>query len=188
MKPSKKATVIKSVLNKNTSNYSRLTTEPSERPQYLHHHRTATAVDKLSRDIVTSGTRKSNNHTTTNFKKKDLRDSSNKVSQPLKHKPTTNNNNIITNNENKVNDSFTVVQGRESQSKDCKGSNRYQVEKKVGSGTFGTVHKARDKKTLDIVAIKKVYQDKNYKNRELDILKMLSHPNVLSMKDSFFTY
>jgi len=39
------------------------------------------------------------------------------------------------------------------------------VEKKVGSGTFGTVHKARDKKTLDIVAIKKVYQDKNYKNR-----------------------
>ena len=28
-KPSKKATIIKSVLNKNTSNYSRLTTEPA---------------------------------------------------------------------------------------------------------------------------------------------------------------
>jgi len=25
---------------------------------------------------------------------------------------------------------------------------RYEVEVKVGSGTFGTVHKARDKKTL----------------------------------------
>ena len=62
------------------------------------------------------------------------------------------------------------------------------MEKQVGSGTFGTVHKARDKKTLEVVAIKKVYQDKNYKNRELDILKMLNHPNVLSMKDSFFTY
>jgi serine/threonine protein kinase len=58
----------------------------------------------------------------------------------------------------------------------------------VGSGTFGTVFKARDKKTLEIVAIKKVYQDKNYKNRELDILKTLNHPNVLSMKDSYFTY
>lgn len=70
----------------------------------------------------------------------------------------------------------------------CVGAQRYEVEKKVGSGTFGTVHKARDKKSLEIVAIKKVYQDKNYKNRELDILKMLDHPNVLSMKDSFFTY
>ena len=39
------------------------------------------------------------------------------------------------------------------------------MDQKVGSGTFGTVHKARDKKTLEIVAIKKVYQDKNYKNR-----------------------
>lgn len=58
----------------------------------------------------------------------------------------------------------------------------------MGSGTFGTVYKATDKKTLEIVAIKKVYQDKNYKNRELDILKSLNHPNVLSMKDSYFTY
>lgn len=67
------------------------------------------------------------------------------------------------------------------------GANRYEMEQKVGSGTFGTVHKARDKKSLETVAIKKVYQDKNYKNRELDILKMLNHPNVLMMKDSFFT-
>lgn len=44
---------------------------------------------------------------------------------------------------------------------------RYEVEVKVGSGTFGTVHKARDKKTLETVAIKKVFQDKKYKNREL---------------------
>lgn len=62
------------------------------------------------------------------------------------------------------------------------------MDKKVGSGTFGTVFKARDKKTLETVAIKKVYQDKNYKNRELEILKILNHPNVLSMKDSYFTY
>lgn len=47
------------------------------------------------------------------------------------------------------------------------GQARYAFEDKVGSGTFGVVHKARDKKTLEVVAIKKVYQDKKYKNREL---------------------
>lgn len=45
------------------------------------------------------------------------------------------------------------------------GINRYAFEDKVGSGTFGVVHKARDKKTLEVVAIKKVFQDKKYKNR-----------------------
>jgi len=47
------------------------------------------------------------------------------------------------------------------------GAARYAFEDKVGSGTFGIVHKARDKKTLELVAIKRVYQDKKYKNREL---------------------
>ena len=48
--------------------------------------------------------------------------------------------------------------------------------------------KARDKKTLDLVAIKKVYQDKKYKNRELEILKTLNHSSVLKIRDSFYTY
>jgi serine/threonine protein kinase len=68
-----------------------------------------------------------------------------------------------------------------------KGPNRYQLDRKIGSGTFGTVHRARDKKTLMVVAIKRVFQDKNYKNRELDILRVLKHPNVLAMRDSFLT-
>lgn len=167
-KPSKKATVIKSVLSKNTNNhtnytnYSRLTTEPAQRPHYLQHHRTATATDKLTSS--TNVNRKTNTQTTINFKKKQPRESSTKVTK---------------------NDISSVSNTETSK---CVGVNRYQVDQKVGSGTFGTVHKARDKKTLETVAIKKVYQDKNYKNRELDILKMLLHPNVLSMKDSFFTY
>ena len=73
-------------------------------------------------------------------------------------------------------------------SRKLEGINRYELDKKVGSGTFGVVIKARDKKTLDIVAIKKVYQDRKYKNRELEILKGLKHPNVLEMKDHYFTY
>jgi serine/threonine protein kinase len=32
-----------------------------------------------------------------------------------------------------------------------------------------------------------VLQDKKYKNRELDILKEVKHPNILEMKDYFFT-
>ena len=47
------------------------------------------------------------------------------------------------------------------------GEERYACEDKVGSGTFGIVHKARDRQTLELVAIKKVFQDKKYKNREL---------------------
>lgn len=37
------------------------------------------------------------------------------------------------------------------------------------------------------MAIKKVLQDPKYKNREYEILKELNHPNVLKMKDAFFT-
>ncbi len=37
------------------------------------------------------------------------------------------------------------------------------------------------------MAIKKVFQDKRYKNRELQIIKELSHPNVIKMKHAFFT-
>ena len=49
--------------------------------------------------------------------------------------------------------------------KEVKGEHRYEIDRKVGSGTFGTVHKVRDKKSLDVVTVKKVYQDKNYKDR-----------------------
>jgi serine/threonine-protein kinase MDS1/RIM11 len=68
------------------------------------------------------------------------------------------------------------------------GAARYAFEDKVGNGTFGIVHKARDKRTLETVAIKRVFQDKKYKNRELEILKSLNHPNVLKIRDSFYTY
>lgn len=37
------------------------------------------------------------------------------------------------------------------------------------------------------VAIKKVLQDKRFKNRELQIMKMLSHPNVVQLKHHFYT-
>ena len=40
---------------------------------------------------------------------------------------------------------------------------------------------------MEAVAIKKVYQDKRYKNRELKIHKDLHHPNIVELKNAFFT-
>ena len=62
----------------------------------------------------------------------------------------------------------------------------YSLEKIVGSGTFGKVFLAKDKKTQQQVAIKKVLQDPKYKNRELDILKLLHHPNLISLHKAFY--
>ena len=39
-------------------------------------------------------------------------------------------------------------------------------EKTIGTGSFGTVYKANILETGEVVAIKKVLQDKRYKNRE----------------------
>lgn len=41
--------------------------------------------------------------------------------------------------------------------------------------------------TGEAVAIKKVLQDKRYKNRELQIIRLLDHSNVVQLKHSFFS-
>jgi len=43
----------------------------------------------------------------------------------------------------------------------------YNAEKIIGNGSFGVVFKATIAETGETVAIKKVFQDKRYKNREL---------------------
>jgi ubiquinone biosynthesis protein Coq4 len=43
----------------------------------------------------------------------------------------------------------------------------------VGQGTFGKVFRAKMKKNNLIVAVKKVFQDPKYKNREFEIVSML---------------
>lgn len=43
----------------------------------------------------------------------------------------------------------------------------YNADRVVGNGSFGVVYQASVAETGDMVAIKKVYQDKRYKNREL---------------------
>ena len=63
----------------------------------------------------------------------------------------------------------------------------YSAERVIGSGSFGIVFLAKVFETGESVAIKKVLQDKRFKNRELQIMKMLSHTNVVEMKHCFFS-
>jgi serine/threonine protein kinase len=63
---------------------------------------------------------------------------------------------------------------------------RYRVDRAVGQGTFGTVMLAKGEND-ERVAIKKVLQDPRFKNRELQIMRAVSHPNVVALRDFFYT-
>jgi len=57
----------------------------------------------------------------------------------------------------------------------------------IGKGTFGIVYRAKKANSDDILAIKRVFQDKRYHNRELEILKELNHPNIINLRHYFYT-
>ncbi|KAL6219606.1 hypothetical protein ACLB2K_007365 [Fragaria x ananassa] len=61
----------------------------------------------------------------------------------------------------------------------------YMAERAVGHGSFGLVFQCLE--TGETVAIKKVLQDKRYKNRELQTMRLLGHPNIVSLKHCFFS-
>mmetsp|Transcript_9622 Transcript_9622/g.10961 ORF Transcript_9622/g.10961 Transcript_9622/m.10961 type:complete len:405 (-) Transcript_9622:362-1576(-) len=63
----------------------------------------------------------------------------------------------------------------------------YNATKVVGNGSFGVVFKATVVQTGEIVAIKKVLQDKRFKNRELQLMRKLVHPNIVQLKHCFYS-
>lgn len=63
----------------------------------------------------------------------------------------------------------------------------YATERVVGNGSFGVVFQATCIETGETVAIKKVLQDKRFKNRELQIMRVLDHPNVVKLKHCFYS-
>eukprot|EP00928_Gymnodinium_smaydae_P087564 TRINITY_DN71817_c0_g1_i1.p1 TRINITY_DN71817_c0_g1~~TRINITY_DN71817_c0_g1_i1.p1 ORF type:complete len:415 (+),score=98.56 TRINITY_DN71817_c0_g1_i1:114-1247(+) len=77
--------------------------------------------------------------------------------------------------------------GDKSGKNDKHSSFTYNAERVLGSGSFGIVYQAQVVETGESVAIKKVFQDKRYKNRELQIMKELRHPNVVELKHAFYT-
>ena len=63
----------------------------------------------------------------------------------------------------------------------------YTDTKAVGNGSFGVVYQARLVDNEEMVAIKRVLQDKRFKNRELQIMRQLSHQNIIKLKYFFYT-
>eukprot|EP00544_Gedaniella_sp_CCMP2646_P006273 CAMPEP_0202480502 /NCGR_PEP_ID=MMETSP1361-20130828/466_1 /ASSEMBLY_ACC=CAM_ASM_000849 /TAXON_ID=210615 /ORGANISM="Staurosira complex sp., Strain CCMP2646" /LENGTH=419 /DNA_ID=CAMNT_0049107943 /DNA_START=250 /DNA_END=1509 /DNA_ORIENTATION=+ len=66
----------------------------------------------------------------------------------------------------------------------------YSAERIIGNGSFGVVFQAAVVETGEIVAIKKVLQDKRFKNRELQIMRQLvkcSHSNIVALKHCFYS-
>lgn len=68
--------------------------------------------------------------------------------------------------------------------------NEYEiVNEKLGEGTFGIVSKARSKRSGKIVALKKILMHNEKEGfpitalREVKLLKMLSHPNILHLEE-----
>jgi len=69
----------------------------------------------------------------------------------------------------------------------CEDVSNYERIAKIGQGTFGEVFKARDKGTGRVVALKKILMDNEKEGfpitalREIRILKLLSHENVVNL-------
>ncbi|KAJ1389734.1 hypothetical protein B484DRAFT_425716, partial [Ochromonadaceae sp. CCMP2298] len=64
----------------------------------------------------------------------------------------------------------------------------YDAQRMIGHGSFGAVFLAKVVETDEMVAIKKVLQDKRFKNRELQIMRQLvkqPHPYVVALKHHF---
>jgi len=69
----------------------------------------------------------------------------------------------------------------------------YTDTKVIGNGSFGVVYQAKLVDTTsasgtgELVAIKKVLQDKRFKNRELQIMRKLEHSNIVKLKYFFYS-
>lgn len=69
--------------------------------------------------------------------------------------------------------------------------NKYEVLGVVGEGAYGVVLKCRNKESSEIVAIKKFKETeddevvKKTTLREVKVLRMLNHPNIVSLSEAF---
>jgi len=82
------------------------------------------------------------------------------------------------------------ISDNNSDVKNDKGVTNYTAQKMIGHGSFGAVFMANNSETDEVVAIKKVLQDKRFKNRELQIMRQLvkqPHPYIIALKHHFLS-
>uniref|UniRef100_A0A8C7IQV3 Glycogen synthase kinase 3 beta n=1 Tax=Oncorhynchus kisutch TaxID=8019 RepID=A0A8C7IQV3_ONCKI len=63
----------------------------------------------------------------------------------------------------------------------------YTDTKVIGNGSFGVVYQAKLCDSGELIAIKKVLQDKRFKNRELQIMRKLDHCNIVRLRYFFYS-
>nr|AID23644.1 glycogen synthase kinase-3beta [Hofstenia miamia] len=85
------------------------------------------------------------------------------------------------------NSKITTVVATPGQGSDSPTEITYSDAKMVGNGSFGVVYHARLLDSNEDVAIKKVLQDKRFKNRELQIMRQLDHYNVIKLLYFFYS-
>jgi len=81
----------------------------------------------------------------------------------------------------------TTVIATPGQGQDQPEEVSYTDTKVIGNGSFGVVYQAKLVDTSELVAIKKVLQDKRFKNRELQIMRKLDHPNIVKLRYFFYS-
>ncbi|KAL5214243.1 hypothetical protein ABZP36_003395 [Zizania latifolia] len=71
----------------------------------------------------------------------------------------------------------------------CRNVDEFERLNKINEGTYGVVYRARDKKTGEIVALKKVKMEKEREGfpltslREINILLSFHHPSIVDVKE-----
>ena len=63
----------------------------------------------------------------------------------------------------------------------------YKIERVCGNGSFGIVFQGKILHTGETIAIKKVYQDRRFRNREFSIMSLLDHQNIVKVRHAFYT-
>uniref|UniRef100_A0A672RS35 Glycogen synthase kinase-3 beta n=1 Tax=Sinocyclocheilus grahami TaxID=75366 RepID=A0A672RS35_SINGR len=81
----------------------------------------------------------------------------------------------------------TTVVATPGQGPDRSQEVSYTDTKVIGNGSFGVVYQAKLCDSGELVAIKKVLQDKRFKNRELQIMRKLDHCNIVRLRYFFYS-
>lgn len=70
---------------------------------------------------------------------------------------------------------------------------KYIRGRKLGKGKFSTVFQCQNKETQEVVAVKQIHKpsltdrEKEFLREEIQIIKLISHPNIVKMRESYET-